>query len=285
MHLHFLGTIDPQPFDQALHAILKHYKLPEPLEIYILEHQRYGNLVLEHLPKEARTSFKIALHAGTSFSYDYQNNHYIIINLEGNKQAIYQKNYLQGLLTHEILHSIHYAKKLYTSLQKDYKQYYLQPLAKLTLPQKKKNVLEHIGRSASLMLKDWYVNTELIKKKEGKLLVDYYAINFTHKKTCPQPVFYEKLRPAVKKDPELLAIVFEFEFALLSFLLPLLKIHTKKAFAIRQHIESCYNLNMDEIERKLGSFVELYQDYFSPQKKFRKMFYTLLLEQTKNILN
>ncbi|MDO8555783.1 MAG: hypothetical protein Q7R96_01245 [Nanoarchaeota archaeon] len=285
MQLFFLGDVNATPFITAFTELKKELKIPNNLQIYVLQHRNYGYLILKKLPLQARKAFQQALAARTSFSYHYRNKDFLVFYLTSTKKHfMHDKTYIKGLLLHEITHSIHFKKHLYTTIHKSFSTYYLKKLSKIRLATTKKNIMIAVGQQACLLLKDWYVNTELIRKGYAATLIDYYLKDFTHTKTCPQPLFYKKLRKAVQKNPEILLNTFAFEFALFSFLTPLISIHTPKALKLKQHIEQCYNFNLEELERKLQPLLGLYEEHFNTGITFQEKFFTLIFDKALELL-
>ena len=141
-----------------------------------------------------------------------------------------------------------------------------------------------IGSTSILLLKDLFANSEIIASNKGKYLLEYYRAELLGKKTCPRPVFYEKFKEAAKKNLDVIAIAFEFEFALLSTMLPFQKYADKKAEALIQHINHCYEMNVHEIARKCHELIYLYLHEFAYDEKFAKQFLNAIFNKVYLLL-
>ena len=269
----FFGDFNQAYLKKVILNVRRLVKFPKDTEFYFSEKIQYCNLILKELPKDAYDSFRMAMKSKVSFSYKYGKRKIIVIYLpESKKYLLKNDKALTGVLVHEVLH-ITQMYGLYVKLKKNYKKYYFNKIGKLKINNKKKKVLYEIGISASLLLKDLYVNTVLEKDEISKYLVEYFYYALSFNKTCPRPVFYDKLKKAVKKDPEILAIVLEFEFALLSILLPFYRYKGEKAKIIVNHIKNCYSVNLQDLLRKLSDVIRIYEMEFDESSSFQKKFF------------
>ena len=281
----FFGDFNQAYIKKALITVRSLVKFQKDIEFYFSEHMHYCNLVLKKLPKEAYESFANAMRHKVSFSYKYGRRKIIVIYIPKNKRYLLKnEKALVGILLHEVIH-ITQMYGLYVKIKRNYRKYYLSKVNKLKISDKKKKVLYKIGINTVLLLKDLYVNTVLEKEEISKYLLEYFYYDLSFKKTCPRPVFYDKLKKAVKKNPEILAIVLEFEFALLSVLLPFYKFKGDKAKEIVYHIKNCYSVNLQDLLRKLSDIISVYEMEFDESSEFQKKFFETVLNKSLKILN
>ena len=103
-------------------------------------------------------------------------------------------------------------------------------------------------------------------------LIEYYLSEFD-RKVCPKPIFYKNLKENLKKDINVINLVFDFELSLLSIILPLYKI--KKARKLIKYIESCYETNIKDISSRCHELINLYFTNFN-KKDFSKEFLNMV---------
>ena len=289
MQVTLLGSFDEHYFARAVKDLELIFSVPQRAHLYVLDHQRHCQTILRHLPSSERASFKqICRTDNVSFSYRSQRHRLIVLVIgHHNSYLLRDVAALQGLLFHEFFHLEQMEKGAYASIQQSYRKI-LRLYAKLLthLHQKKFiSVLEPIGRDAVFLLKDLYANSLLLERGYGDYLLHYYEQEFSLKKICPRPVFYERLQQAVRKDPRVLEIVVTFEFALLSMILPFKKYQTSHAKKLLSHLAQCYNLNMRDLLRKCKPFMDFYLDhYHKPSKAFQEHYLHLIFTKVIALL-
>ncbi len=289
MHVTLLGDFDQLYFARVLKQIQKTLSVPRNAHLYILRDGNSCKTLAKLLPPSERAAFiKVCALDNISFSYQHQHQRMIVITITDAKQYLLKdQQALMGLLLHELLHLEHMRKGTYRFLQKSYRKVFLLYTQLLTNLHQKRflPVLEHIGQQALLLLKDLYVNGAVIQRGFSHQLLRYYEREFSLKKICPRPVFYDKLRQAVHKDPKVLTIVFPFEFALLSIILPFKKYKERHAKKLLYYIARCYNLNMRETLRKCGPFIDYYLDHYKqPSRDFQEKYFHLIFTKVIELL-
>ncbi len=289
MHLTLLGNFDQLYFIRILKQIKKTLRVPSNVHLYILRDGNSCKTLAKLLPPSERASFtEVCTLDNISFSYQNHQQRMIVITITAQKTYLLKdQQALIGLLVHELLHLEHMRKGTYRFLQRSYTKVFLLYTQLLTNLHQKKllPVLEHIGQQALLLLKDLYVNGAVIKRGFSHQLLRYYEHEFSLKKVCPRPVFYDKLRQEVHKDPKVLEIVFAFEFALLSVILPFKKYKERHAKELLKHIAHCYNLNMRETLRKCGPFIDYYLDHYKqPSRDFQEKYFHLIFTKVIELL-
>ncbi len=289
MHVTLLGDFDALYFARVLKSVQHLLTVPRHVYLYVLGEKNQCRTLLEQLPKTERTLFKQVCQIDkVSFSYHHKQHHMVVLTItKNNDYLLHDTKALQGLLLHELLHLEQMRKGMYKSIQQSYRKISTLYRKLLTHLHQKRliPILEHIGKDAVFLLKDLYTNSAMIERGYSHQLLRYYEHEFSFKKICPRPVFYEHLKKAVEKDQKLLEIVFAFEFALLSLILPFKKYKERHAKELLYYIERCYNLNMSELMRKCGPFTQFYLDHYSkPSKDFQEKYLHLIFTKVIELL-
>ncbi len=289
MHLTLLGEFDKFYFLRVLKRIQRVLPAPRDVHLYILDNQANCKTIIQRLPASEKIPFKnICKSDKVSFSYQHNKQHLVVLTItDANTYLLKDQQALIGLLLHELLHLEQMRKGTYKLLQQSYRKVfslYTQLLTNLhqkhLLP-----VLDSIGQNALSLLKDLYTNGAVIKRGFSHELLHYYEREFSLKKVCPRPVFYDKLRREAHKDPKVLQVVFAFEFALLSMILPFKKYKERHAKSLLKYLAKCYNLNMKETLRKCGPFIDYYLDHYTkPTRDFQEKYFHLIFTKILELL-
>lgn len=269
MKLIVLGDLDEEYFKKVLKKVKTLIKIPKSLKIYIIADVKHCNLI--PVPSQG----KEACRKGISFAYSNEKRSLVVV--------FYKKDLgtkgLIGLMLHEIMHIIQgkkLSKRLKKAFEKDYTKHFILLKALPYSEAKTKKLFRRIGRITMLLLKDLYANTELIERGLDNYLMEYFSKDLI-KKPCPKPVFYEKFKRAAKKDMEIIITAFEFEFSLLSVILPFKKLKSREADKLIRYIGRHYELNIKDLARKCHELVDTYlNDFGRPnfdERFFREVFY------------
>ena len=290
MRVHTVGDVPKEYFSAVIQETAQLLPLPKTIEVYVLSNESKCLDLVNTFPKQIAEEFqKVCAMGKISFSFTYHTKRIVVIYLtKSNTFLLTNKNALKGLLLHEFMHIVQMKSRVYENLIETYAALYIL-YAKQFKQLKIKGILpivQNIGQVALLLVKDLYANSILLEKGYGRYLASYYAAELQLKKICPKPVFYDKLKPAIKKNPALLQDLFTFELSLFSVLLPFKKYQPYKARVLIEHIENCYRLNMKELSRKCGDLVNYYlHHYEKPSKKFHKNYLILLFEKLYGLLD
>lgn len=289
MHLTLLGEFDQLYFLRILKRIQRVLPVSRDVHLYILDDKTNCKTIIQRLPPSEKAPFKnICKSDKVSFSYQHNKQRLVVITITGtNTYLLQDQQALLGLLIHELLHLEQMRKGTYKLLQQSYRKVFSLYTKLLTHLHQKHllPVLDAIGQNALLLLKDLYTNGAVIKRGFSHELLHYYEREFSLKKVCPRPVFYDKLRREAHKDPKVLQVVFAFEFALLSMILPFKKYKERHAKALLQHLAKCYNLNMRETLRKCGPFIDYYLDHYTkPTRDFQEKYFHLIFTKILELL-
>ena len=283
------GNLDREKIERALHKCTKLLKFPKDIEIYFLENMEYCNDIISTLHKHIRDSFKqICLVEKSSFSFNHKDRNIIVISLDEKKQLVRNQKALMGLILHEVMHAMQVKRGYYKTIYDAYNEVFNKNkklLNKLSYPNKiTKSLFSSVGYITVLLMKDLFCNSELISRNCGSYLLEYYVNELRGTKKCPRPVFYNKFKEAAKKDPGIIEIAFEFEFSLLSIVLPFQKYKTDKSLLLMKYINNCYELNIHEIARKCHELINLYLNYYQPDKEFSKRFFNAVFNKVYMLL-
>lgn len=289
MQLTVLGPFSRSYFTRVLRRTQRLIPIPRDVQMFVVGTKAAFSSLLHKLPRQDRAFFKeVHLLDKISFSYQRGKTRLVVLTITAsNRFLLHDAKALQGLLLHELMHLEHMQRGVYRRLQQSYKKV-LKLYTKLLMNLRQRKllpVLASVGQHAVLLLKDLYANAALIERGYGHYLRWYYEREFSLKKICPRPVFYDKLKRAVQKDPSILATVFSFEFALLSVILPFKKYKERSAKKLLAHLATCYNLNMGEVMRKCGLFIAYYLDHYQqPRRDFEEKYFHLIFTKVVELL-
>lgn len=289
MQISVKGKLNEEKIKKAVEKARKLIKFPKNIEIYFLENAEYCDDIIATLHKHLRGYFRqVCLVEKSSFSFNHMNRNLVVLSLEKKKSVVNNQKALIGLILHELMHSIQVKKGEYKNIYEGFDETFKKNkklLKKLKYPSKKISVLfDRIGFIAIMLLKDLFCNSELIGKGYGSYLLEYYKSELKGKKSCPRPVFYDKFKDAAKKDPEIIQDAFDFEFSLLSIILPFQKYRTDESLILMKHIDKCYEINIHEISRKCHELIYLYLNYYKPNKEFSKRFLNAIFNKVYMLL-
>lgn len=289
MKIEVKGNLPEDYLKATVKKLKRLVRLPKQLEIYFLASESDGREIVRSIHKHARKTMRyVLLKERNSFAYNHKGRKIIVIPINHRRFLLKSQDALLGLLLHEVMHIKQQDKGMYKVIKKSFEATFIKNqklLIKLKYPRPKlKSLFEGVGSTSILLLKDLFVNTEVIASGRAKYLLDYYRADLIGKKTCPQPVFYEKFKEAAKRDLDVITIAFEFEFALLSMILPFQKYSSKKAKDLMFHINHCYEMNVQDIARKCHELIYLYLNEFSYDEKFARRFFSAVFSKVYLLL-
>ncbi len=289
MQVFVKGKLDRDVIQRAVDVAASLLPFPSLLELYFFDEVSYCEDILSTLHKHVRESFRqVCFVEQSNFSFTHRNRNLVVISLEGKKDLVRDQKALVGLILHEVMHVMQTQRGIYEHIYRAYHDVFSsirRRFSSLHYPSSRlQSVLSTLGSTTILLLKDLFCNSELIKKGYGPYLIAYYKTDLSETKTCPRPVFYKKFKDAVQKNLEVLRIVFEFEFSLLSIVLPFQKYGTHESARLVRHVNDCYEINIKEISRKCHDLVGLYQDSYAPTAVFTRRFFTTLFTKVYGLL-
>ncbi len=289
MKLGIKGNLPEEYLRNTVKRLGRIIRIPKQLEIYFLASESDGKEIVRSMHRRARKAMRyVLLKERKSFAYNHGGRKIIVIPINHRRFLLKNQNALLGLLLHEVMHIKQQDKGMYRVIKRSFEATFMKNqrlLKKLKYPKKKlKSLFESVGSISILLLKDLYVNTEVISAGKAKHLLEYYHAELIGKKTCPRPVFYDKFKEAAKKNLDVITIAFEFEFALLSMLLPFQRYGSRKAKELMMHINHCYELNVQEIARKCHELIYLYLNEFSYDERFARRFFSAVFSKVYLLL-
>lgn len=279
-----------EPFLRAWEAIRKRIPavndIPN-LKIYAVSEGEELELPLTDLPLDVAFSFQKMLEgADTSFFYSDENQNLVVIKVSREIEFVLTDNTaLRGLLAHELLHAL----QKYRGLDNDLKRCYslvlneMEPLLGELEYNKKslQEVINEIGITSILVLKDLYVDDELVRKGFTKEILAYYSRLFMVKKSCPLVKFRKIIEGRKIKEKEFPSVIdaLTFELELLPTWLPFEKTHSNVAQELKAHIETCYEADLGWIAKDFHELIVLYMTEFANTCKFHRDYYRLILDR------
>lgn len=262
------------------------------LRIYAFSEGKELDLPLADLPVDVAFSFERLLEGtDTSFFYSDENQNLVVIRVTEETEFVLKDNIsLRGLLGHELVHAL----QKYRGLDNDLRRCYSLVMGEMAplldeLKYKKAPLsllLKEIGMTSILVLKDLYVDDELVHRGLTREILTYYSKLFLVKKTCPI-VRFEKIREGrriLEKDFPAVIDALTFELELMPTWLPFERTHSKLASRLKSHIETCYESDLGWIAKDFHEVIVLYLTEFSNTCKFHQDFYRLVLDRVYAVL-
>ena len=197
---------------------------------------------------------------------------------------IEDKKALIGLLLHEITHTIQAERRLYTHVSKNFMKTLIARMQERKFKPAEEKLLIRVGFTSVLFLKDLYVNHQLIRDGFGDYLLANYSDEFESRRVCPKPLFYANLSKEVKKDPLLLYDLFQFQFALLSILMPFEKINNERAKKLKKYIERCYQINVKKIVESCRDIEKLLFNEEAESDEFQMKFFNMVIDKVVSLM-
>ena len=110
---------------------------------------------------------------------------------------------------------------------------------------------------------------------------DFIEIDFIARDKETNKVFDLTDKETAKKDMSVVKDVVDFQLAILSATLPVYR--TRKAKELVKFIESCYQINIQEVSKRMHELVDLYFKYFK-NKNFNRMFFDCVFYEVCKLL-
>ena len=283
MKYEVFGKFDKEYIRSVVANVDKLINVPKNVIVYFVEENKYCSQISKKLPKKIRLEFRNACLEKIPFSHGFKKRDIIVIHITKNNIFLLKnKKSLTGLLLHEIMHSFMRKRGLHKKIKKSFEKEFIDKLEKLDkLPEQIDKLLDlftKVGNTAIFLLKDMYTNKELIKKGLGDYLLEYYYRQFTHKKYCPMPVFYVK-----EKAISQLRDALEFEFSLLSIIMPFKNYKSKNAKKLIKIINRCYRVNISDVTKECSYLVSLYGQ-LSESKAFTDRYFRIVFNKIYHLV-
>jgi hypothetical protein len=292
-HVVIKGRVDKEFVERALRKVDKLIGIPEGVNILVFDNPKYCTHAAERVSKAAGRAFvRMCKEDKTSMSLTYGSYDIVIIHIT-KVESYMRHNFkaLVGTMLHEVMHTIERRKGLDLNVRDDaiaaYEEF-LDEMPKLPYPPKViADLFASIGRDANHVLKDVYVNTELVKRGLGDYVFEDYYNLYSHKGRCPAPVFYQDLKKDIKKDVTLVRDVIDFELTLFSILAPFLLegdegvLRARKLF---KQIAECYEVNIAEVAYLLDPTLRYLGEKLKDTSRFRKAYFKKVFRATLRLL-
>ncbi len=256
---------------QKISLVSKHHLA---IDLHIFNTPSSCLALLEKIEKKDRDQFIHACNSSIPFSYHTKNKNFIVLFSKNGSAIITNKKALMGLLFHEIEHLHQIVRGTTKGIQKEHA---LQMKKLERFKGEKKEIAKRVVENATLLLKDLYTNTQLVKEGFSDYLIEYYQTRFNAQKSCPAPQFYRNFKKEADKNPWIVETVLKFEFALLSVSLPVMSLDKKKANILKKDISKCYEINIQEIVKRCHLITETYKSHFT-RKDFNKRYFSKVFE-------
>jgi hypothetical protein len=247
-----------------------------------------SNISSSDLPHEEIDKLKQFLETSfqTSFSYGYKNKEFVFIQLEKSSKLLKSdyKSGLQGLILHEIFHSVQRQRGLEVRLQNSlvFSLEFFTELASVVPPdvfdQEELFVfLKKISQFALFTLKDIYVNVEMIKRGFIDCLIDFYKaeLRFEESEGVIKPIFDTPFQKGEIKIQNLeeFATAFNYTISLIPVWLPTMVLETdSKSYTtsrkLKHFIFDEYYTNPSLITREMWHIENIFLTSFSFSKNF-----------------
>ncbi len=227
----------------------------------------------------------------SSFSWGFQNREFVFIRLEPSTQLFHSSNRkgLQGLIIHEILHSVQRQRGLEIRLRDslDFTLDFFTQLADIIPPEKYNRAqvitfLKRISQVALFSLKDIFVNVELIKRGLTESLIVYYRDELGSSKNIDitPPQYETEFDKGVirVKDLDEFATAFTYTLSLIPVWLPFMVLDTDSKYYLpsrnlKHFIFNKYYTNPSFITREMWHLENTFLTSFSFAKSFHRKWY------------
>ena len=227
----------------------------------------------------------------SSFSWGFDDREFVFIRLEEKTNLFSKKNRLglRGLIIHEILHGVQRQRGLEIRLRDslDFTLDFFTQLAEI-IPseeydrEKTIDFLRKISQVALFVLKDIFVNVELIKRGLARLLIIFYKdqLGLDEKLSITPPHFeteFDKGKIRVK-DLDSFAEAFTYTLSLIPVWLPFMVLETEsKDYEITRKLKHFifehYYINPSLITREMWHFENIFLTSFSFAMSFHRKWY------------
>ncbi len=273
------GNLNKTYFKKVEANLKQLLPIPDYIEkIFIIDQVKHAASLFRDFPKNTRKKFLSTFEQEqASMAFTYKDIEVVIIFIS--KQDKYLKsniNACMGILAHELTHVFQKREGMNEHLSDCFNHFfdeYYKILQKLKYPPAETEKLAvTIGETATFVLKDLYMASELINRGLGDYLLEAYYCQFV--KPVKAPKFYKSFDKATKE--EILNAIL-FELALLSVVLPFQSYPNPKAKKLINYIQNKYEPHAQEIVKEFYGIDRLYDTEFSwswefQHKYFQKIF-------------
>ncbi|MHA2295135.1 MAG: hypothetical protein ACXAEU_13590 [Candidatus Hodarchaeales archaeon] len=235
--------------------------------------------------------YELFLNTTLPFSWGYEDNEFVFIFLDTDDPLLANQKALQGLILHETGHSVQRQRGFEIDLKNSMSfslPFFTSLAESIPLIDKDKLVLalQEIAKVVVLVLKDLFVNTELVRKGFALQLCTYYEnllglknpdndiegpefdISYTPGKTIPDESL-ENFTQAMK-----------FVLSLLPSWLPLVKDrkagYLSRGLDIKHYLYQVFEKNLHVISNEFHFIEDLYLTSFAFTREFHLEFYTAI---------
>ncbi|MHA1941626.1 MAG: hypothetical protein ACW97P_07855 [Candidatus Hodarchaeales archaeon] len=227
----------------------------------------------------------------SSFSWGFDDREFVFIRLEENTKLFHKKNRpgLRGLIIHEVLHGVQRQRGLEIRLRDslDFTLDFFTQLAEVIPPEEYDRAqiisfLKRISQIALFVLKDIFVNVELIKRELGSLLIIFYKdeLGYDEKLDITPPHFeteFDKGKIRIK-DLDSFAEAFTYTISLIPVWLPFMVLETEsKDYEITRKLKHFifekYYTNPSLITREMWHLENSFLTGFSFSMSFHRKWY------------
>ncbi|MDY6768994.1 MAG: hypothetical protein SVW02_02715, partial [Candidatus Nanohaloarchaea archaeon] len=273
------GDLDAGYFKEQADAVMEKLEGEEDIAFTIaaIGDGDQCEAAFEEIPVDDREEFlETCRGAETSVSFRAGDQEFIIIKTD-KEFLLEDPAALQGLLAHELMHTVQRDDDLGEAVEAAAKQHedeMIDTLRGAGLSDQEINRFIHtVFQTAIYTVKDLFTNTELVRQGFVSELEAYYHHMLGVDTFCPAPDFYgEEASVGEIQD------AITFELGLLPAWLPFKALDRDRSNEIRQRIEDCYEEEIPRVADYVHRLEGLYTDRIDDPEEFLDAYFSQLVE-------
>ncbi|MFB6240596.1 MAG: hypothetical protein ABEJ46_03385, partial [Gemmatimonadota bacterium] len=269
---HSFGDIDPSYFERQAEEVMAKLEGEEDIafSIVALDEETQCEEAFEEIPVKDREEFiETCENAETS----------VIFSSGGQEFLFEEPEALQGLLAHEMMHTVQRDEELGEQIEEGAKAYedeMITALRESEMSDQEINRFIHtVFQTAIYTLKDLFTNTELVRQGFAEELEAYYHHMLGIDSFCPAPDFYGE-----EAELEEVQDAITFELGLLPAWLPFKGLERDGSNEIRNRIEECYEKGIPQVAAYIHELEDLYRDTFDEPEAFIDAYFRQVVERS-----
>lgn len=223
--------------------------------------------------------------SGHSMSFREEGEDYVFIKVRDFMKE--EQRALKGLYAHELMHVLHRRQGTEKKIEKaafNSVKDYIHQLSQLTSTERARKIMVSVMKTAVFALKDLLVNKSLLELSFRQPLESYYRHLLVKADYCPMPDFYGR-----EEELDEIVEAIEFELELLPSWLPFEQAGRASEDLIKEKIEECYELNIEQVAQHIHNLAEEFQEAEeelggSPKKEECQQFFAMVYNTVETIL-
>ncbi|MDY6762049.1 MAG: hypothetical protein SVY41_03295 [Candidatus Nanohaloarchaea archaeon] len=279
------GDIDAEYFQEQADAVMDKLQGEEDIAFSIaaIGDETECEDAFDEIPVEDREDFlETCRNADTSVSFSSAGQEFIIIKTD--KEFLYDDPVaLQGLLAHELMHTVQRDDELGAAVEeaaKRHEEEMIETLRDAGLSDQEINRFIHtVFQTAIFTLKDLFTNRTLLEQGFVDELESYYHHMLGIDTFCPAPDFYGE-----EASVEEIQDAITFELGLLPAWLPFQALDRERSNRIRDRIEECYEAEIPRVAEYVHRLEGLYAEKIDDREAFMDAYFSEMVEHAAELM-